>query len=222
MGRKLLFLVVGIGLVWSVSPANSALILWDEPLPVDVPLAGGKVLEAINLGGPAVANVGGVDFAAGDAEAAAPQYSNIFDELTSSWGGPTGAGDFVTDPGLAQVVSTARWTDDDEMQPLQLINLEPGVEYTIQLYTGDQRSCCLTRGYIFEDGLGNASAVWTRGSLTTLVGHFTADATVQDIPMFLAADSSDPHLTGYVLTPEPTTIALLGLGTMALRRRRRS
>jgi len=85
-------------------------------------------------------------------------------------------------------------------QELQLINLTPGVRYRIQLYTGDQRACCSARGYHFEDGLGNASPVWTRGGLLSLIGEFTADSDTQDMWMYLEGGSSDPHITGYVLS----------------------
>jgi hypothetical protein len=209
MFRKCLNLVllITMGLVL-VGQTKADLITWAEPIPMDVPLVTGDVLEAVNLGGPAVPNVGGVDFIAGDGAAAAPQYSNFFDFLTSSWGGPTGAADLVPDPDLGVVVNTGRWTGNDEVQELRLINLTPGVSYRIQLYTGDQRSCCSARGYHFEDDTGNASPVWTRGGLMALIGEFTADSDTQQMFMVVEAGSGDPHMTGYVLSvATPPTIA---------------
>ena len=188
--------------------AKAAEIVWLELLPADVPEAVGEVIEAINLGGPAVANVNGIDFLAGDGGADPPMHSNVFDLLTSSWGGPTGAGDFVEDPGLAEVISTGRWIGSGATQEVELINLTPGTTYLIQLYTGDQRDCCGNRFYHFEDGLGNASPTWSRNSLMTLLGQFTADSETQIMTMFLDPGASDPHLTAYVLSlASPPTLA---------------
>ena len=205
MYRKMMFLVAVFGLMWSVPTANGAEITWDDLLPVDVPLNAENVIEAINLGGSAVADVGGVDFAAGNGGAAAPQHSNFFDYLISSWSGPTGSGDFVTDAGLATVITSLRYKGGYEAMPLELNNLTPGTPYMIQIYTGDQRGCCSGRAYIFGDGLGNQSEEWSRGSLMSLVGHFVADGTEQNIPMYLADGSRDPSLTGYVLSLDDTT-----------------
>ena len=178
----------------------AAQIHWSEPVPLDAPLTGGKVLEAINLGGPSVADVGGVDFAAGDAGAPPPRYSNVFDNLTLSWEGPSGAGSLAPDPALGKIISTGRWIKGTDTKEIRLKNLTPGATYRIQLYTGDQRSCCSERGYRFQDGAGNISPIWKRGGLKSLVGEFTADKDTQDIFMTVEKDSTDPYLTGYVLS----------------------
>lgn len=178
----------------------AAQIHWSDPVPLDLPLINGKVLEAVNLGGPDVSDVGGVDFAAGDAEAPPPRYSNIFDHLNQSWEGPSEAGPLAPDPALGQVVSTGRWFKGTDTQKLRLKNLTPGVTYRIQLYTGDQRSCCSERGYRFQDGTGKVSPIWTRGGLKSLVGEFTADKDTQDIFMAVEKDSIDPYFSGYVLS----------------------
>ncbi len=183
-----------------IAPVGAAEIVWAEQIPMDLPLLDGNILEAINLGGPAVASDTGIEFAAGDAAADPPQHSNFFDHLTASWGGPTGAAELVDDPTIAVVVGTGRWVGGGDALPLQLINLTSGMRYRIQLYAGDQRGCCSTRGYYFEDDLGNASPVWTRGGLMCLIGEFTADSDTQDMFMYLDAGSSDPHITGYVLS----------------------
>ena len=88
---KLLLVAVFIG----IASAGAAEIVWWEPVPMELPVLDGNILEAINLGGPAVASDTGIEFAAGDGGADPPQYSNFFDHLTSSWGGPTGAADLV-------------------------------------------------------------------------------------------------------------------------------
>ena len=209
MVRKCVSLTLLMALCLVVTgQTQAAEISWAEPIPMDVPLLTGDVLEAINLGGPAVADVGGVDFAAGDGAATAPLHSNFFDFLTSSWGGPTGAGDLVPDPALGTVVTTGRWIGSGATQELALTNLTPGTTYRIQLYTGDQRSCCSARGYHFEDDTGNASPVWTRGGLMALIGEFTADSDTQMMWMYIEAGSSDPHITGYVLSlATPPTVA---------------
>ena len=105
---------------------KAAEITWADPIPVDLPLLAGDVVEAINLGGPAVDNVAGINFAAGNGAADAPLHSNFFDFLTASWGGPTGAADFVTDPGLGTVISTGRWVASGSTQELELTNFNTG------------------------------------------------------------------------------------------------
>ena len=199
MKKKSMFFCAVISLLFG-SLAYSAEIIWLDPIEVDLPLVQGEVLEAINLGGPAIENVGGVNFSAGDGNADAPVYSNMFDYLVTPWAGPTGAGDFVDDPGLADVISTVRYVGTTATQEMQLQNLTPGTTYMIQIYGGDQRDCCSARGYHFEDGLGNSSPVWTRGALTSLVGQFTADAETQYLSMVCESGSQDPQLTAYVLS----------------------
>ncbi|MHC4519070.1 MAG: hypothetical protein ACYTAS_10805, partial [Planctomycetota bacterium] len=179
---------------------GAAEIVWFDLIPVDLPLLDGAVVEAINCGGPAVADVGGVDFLAGDASADPPQHSNLFDHLTSSWAGPSGAADLVADRGLGQVVTSGRWISGTAAENLELTNLTPGTRYRIQLYPGDQRACCSTRGYHFEDELGNASPVWTRGGMMSLVGEFVAESDTQVMTMFVEDGSSDPLINGYVLS----------------------
>ena len=62
------------------------------------------------------------------------------------------------------------------------------------IYEGFQGDCAITVG------AGNISPIWKRGGLKSLVGEFTADKDTQDIFMTVEKDSTDPYLTGYVLS----------------------
>jgi hypothetical protein len=68
---------------------------------------------------------------------------------------------------------------------LVLGGLAPGVEYQVQLFVSDDRSCCSGRTQKWSDspvsGAGNETAVFTHGSSSYVIGKFVATETTQTI-----------------------------------------
>ena len=182
MSRFMTLLLLGVAAV-CVGTAGAAAISWSDLIPNALPENSGIVVEAVNVGGPAVANVGGIDFKAGDTGAIL-EHSNIAVVFASSWDPawgpcyvePTG------DANLDTVLSTHRWTSTTPVT-FTLMDLIPGVPYEIQLYFSDDRDCCWERYYYYSDGLGNDSEVFARGDDVSVIGSFIADATIQSITM---------------------------------------
>jgi hypothetical protein len=108
---------------------------------------------------------------------------------------------------------------------ITLEGLAIGGKYQVQLIgVADSRTCCSARIYEPDDGAGNFTTGVTmqRGLFQSTIGTFTADAATQPIQLRslnAAAGNSDPGLTGIVvqqLIPEPTGLALVAVGAVAL------
>ena len=78
-------------------------------------------------------------------------------------------GDAGPAPGLTDMILRVTGADGTA--------LVAGQSYQIQLFYSDDRASSATRGQIFHDGLGNASASFLASSSSQVIGTFTADAT---------------------------------------------
>jgi hypothetical protein len=105
---------------------------------------------------------------------------------------------------------------------LTLTGLSIGTLYQVQyIATHDIRTCCSTRTSTLGDGNGNLTGPsFTRSTGGSAIGTFTADGTTQLIEVY---GDIDPAIAGIIVRviPEPGSLALLGLGGLAMLRRRR-
>jgi len=76
-------------------------------------------------------------------------------------------------------------------------------------------------GWIETGDIAYSDSAWGEYSLTLDTAVETAAVGASDISVEVLLTSGDLAFDGMVLTPEPTTIGLLGLGGLLLRRRRR-
>ena len=143
------------------------------------------------------------------------------------------------DGGYTNLLEFAQWSNIGEKDTLSL-PVSAGSIYQVQIWAADTRNCCsgdLVGGWekTFGDGNGNNVTI-TGGNLdqTSLpnvapqfvIGTFTADGTTQTIQMpNIGAGNSHPQYNALQvrLIPEPSGVALLGLGLagFVLRRRRK-
>ena len=96
--------------------------------------------------------------------------------------------------------------------------LEVSKSYQLQIWFVDYRSeDHLNRMMSYNDGNGNATEYFTR---KYVIGTFTADDTTLSIGITYVNQNS-PHMTAYQLReiPEPTTLLLLGMGAVLIRKR---
>ena len=84
--RRLITLLLLTVTAVSFGTAGAAAISWSDPIPNALPEVAGVVVEAVNCGGPAQADVGGIDFIANNGPA--PLHSNINDIMPDYWEGP--------------------------------------------------------------------------------------------------------------------------------------
>ncbi|MFC4992317.1 PEP-CTERM sorting domain-containing protein [Rubritalea tangerina] len=144
------------------------------------------------------------------------------------------------DPDIDTVLSGHTATGGSFTQTLTGLTI--GRIYQIQLIgIHDSRGGINTRAYNVDNGEGDFTnaPVLTRGAygnsnpanpqpgyFGTVVGTFTADAITQDITLNVNT-GSDPGLSGYILhettsaVPEPSSVSLLGLGSLTLLLRRK-
>jgi len=68
----------------------------------------------------------------------------------------------------------------DGINTVTLRNLTPAQSYTLQLFSLDNRGCCIVSQH-FEDSFGTASASFMHSDNVFLLGNFIANATTQTI-----------------------------------------
>jgi hypothetical protein len=225
------FLMAALMVCELVQGASAAVVVWGTERALtgaaaDIAVdASGTVVQAVSFGvaGPNQ-NVAGIDFkfvattglsAIGDpgVESSNPGpgvfWSNTTDDLApillgQAYGGPNAPGG-----GMA----------------LTLSGLAPGTHYAIQLLMSDVR-VDYVRPLDLDGDLATAEITdYTFGR--TIVGEFTADGATQIVNLLKPSPQLDGQgqMGAYVLTsvPEPTSLALVGLGgALVLRRRRQA
>lgn len=205
---------------------NSATITWSTQANA-APALLTTVLEAQAFDDDGSATSGIWTSVAGNA--AATTYANIHPTLNEGAAATSDNGIIPTsgDADLDAVLGEHAWTNAD-FATFTLTNLTAGDTYRIQFYFSDTRtvSGIDLRQLHFDDGNGNDSTIFTRGSGMSTYGTFVADGTgTQTINYTSDTPSGGVGLNGYVISttpvPEPTSSALLGLGGLALILRRR-
>ncbi|MEQ9462706.1 MAG: hypothetical protein RJQ10_03525 [Haliea sp.] len=108
-------------------------------------------------------------------------------------------------------------------------NLQTGLDYIVQVWYTDLRSCCSGRIMTFGDGLGsNVNLNATGGGLGQFaVGQFTADAASQTLSL-ASNNFGNAHITAYQVrelesvsqVPVPGPLLLIGLGLVLIGARR--
>lgn len=194
----------------------------------------GKFLYAVNVGGPGGFSIGNAIFTA---DTATPGLTLRAENHIPNWGAAPNFGATANDNNLETVMHSIRWVattlgGQGDLLSLDLEGLVPGLPHRLQLLfdeRGSARGFDVTINGIlvaddFNPGLLAGLNDPTLGAVLTY--DFIADA--DTLSILLDGYSSpfgdhNPILQGFTLEviPEPTTLALLGLGALALARRRR-
>lgn len=176
----------------------------------------GMFVEARNFGGPtATVNQGSEMITFVEDQATLPSGS------FSTAGGSAVA---TTDTNWEAILHRADWNSSSPL-PFTLSGLTPGDTYQLELFVYDNRSAAIAaRTFTFDDGLGNISPTGTNGSGISTIGTFTP--TTSTLTINAAQSANAPTANAMVLrnittVPEPSSLALIGLGIACWARRRR-
>lgn len=119
------------------------------------------------------------------------------------------------DPDLVELLDSHSWFPGNPGTAMvTLEGLTAGVPYQIQVLGAvDTRGCCSARAYEPDDGAGNfdTGISYTRASISSIVGAFTADATTQTFQwrsLNDATGNNDPSMSGLVVVQLPGAFTL--------------
>lgn len=126
---------------------------------------------------------------------------------------------FATDS-INLLLNTIGFKSNQNITTGELTGLVSGREYLVQFFLSHTNTA--TRSQAIDDGEGNSIVMQNANPSQAVTGIFTAD----DVKQFVRFDNLDTGsqlLSGYQLRliPEPSSLALLGLGGLLLARRRR-
>ena len=190
-----------------------------------IPLAysGATFVQAVGFGLPSAQSVttsGGhtINFVVGAASGSAPSGTGteLFNTGTQSstplYSGDTGSATFnkvLQSDGWASSGSSAR------PQTLRLGGLTIGTTYAVELLASDMRPGSTARTEKYSDSVsgGNTSASFSTASAQSVIGTFTADATIQDIyviPTTAGTTALDTTVSAFTLYTLPTIPIVVG------------
>lgn len=150
--------------------------------------------------------------------------SNLSTLLVSSASGNGGTWTAST-ADLGVIATSHSWSNGNNVGTITLSGLTNGNQYKVQFFMNDNRAGIPTRTMDYSTGASSIST--TRGDGQSVIGTFIADATTQNISFDGTNGVNEPDLAlnGYILStsvvPEPSSLAFLGLGGLALFAHRR-